>query len=148
MSSSACAVSSTSNTSQNDDTKHLNASNRLPPGWIVCFSKTHSRNYYFHTKKNIRQWTPPTNEKVLVTHGSCEGSHDKLKETPSSPTKQNIRKNSAVATNQNICKKSAVSEGSFLGDMLATIDAAPPPSVKLIPKGVAIVIVFNLSIYH
>ena len=32
---------------------------RLPPGWTVAYSRTHSKKYYWHAASSTNQWFPP-----------------------------------------------------------------------------------------
>ena len=50
----------------------MSDNSELPPGWVVKFSNSHNRNYYFNTKTSESTWSKPVYEQVRASHILCK----------------------------------------------------------------------------
>jgi hypothetical protein len=94
-----------------------------PSGWILSFSKTHNRHYYFHTSKKITQWTFP----------KCENDQSKV---ISSLTGEVPKKFGDKLTGSCIHNSSKVTKkptASLLGNLLGSVDHLAT-SVSQVPE--------------
>jgi hypothetical protein len=72
-----------------------------PPGWVLSYSKTHKRHYYFNTKLNTTQWHLPLSLPIVDL---------------------NQREESSLSTQTKVVVTVPPPKSSFLGGLLGSVD--------------------------